>query len=172
MRYFVTVRDNVYEIELAADGVRIAGERVQVELTHVDGTTLHHVLIDGQSHRLLARRGEGGNWIVHLGGRDIIVNVLDESMRRIRDLSRATAATLGPEPVRAPMPGLVVKVEVSEGQEVRAGQGVAVVEAMKMENELRAQVTGVVSRVHVTPGQTVEKNQVLVEFRALGDDAP
>ena len=62
----------------------------------------------------------------------------------------------------APMPGLVVKVEVEVGQAVRAGQGVVVVEAMKMENELKAPADGVVAKIHVEPRQTVEKGTVLI----------
>jgi pyruvate carboxylase subunit B len=67
------------------------------------------------------------------------------------------------------MPGLVVKVEVQEGDEVVAGQGVAIVEAMKMENELKTESAGVVSRVHVSPGEAVEKDQILIELEAQAD---
>ncbi len=62
------------------------------------------------------------------------------------------------------MPGLVVRVLVAEGQAVAAGQGLLVLEAMKMENELRASGPATVARVGVQPGQAVEKGQVLVEF--------
>jgi biotin carboxyl carrier protein len=62
------------------------------------------------------------------------------------------------------MPGLVVRVEVSEGDEVGPGQGLVIVEAMKMENELRADVAARVKAVHVKPGEAVEKDQVLIDF--------
>jgi biotin carboxyl carrier protein len=62
----------------------------------------------------------------------------------------------------APTPGLVVEVEVEVGQTVRAGQGVVVVEAMKMENELKAPADGVVASIAVQPGQTVDKGAVLL----------
>ena len=65
-------------------------------------------------------------------------------------------------PVRAPMPGLVVRVEVTVGQEVAAGTGLVVVEAMKMENELRAHSRGLVEQIHVEAGQRVEKGAPLV----------
>ena len=70
------------------------------------------------------------------------------------------------------MPGLVVKVEVAEGDQVVNGQALVVVEAMKMENELRADIEGRVKRVRVGPGQTVEKNQVLIEFEPAEAPAP
>jgi pyruvate carboxylase subunit B len=62
------------------------------------------------------------------------------------------------------MPGLVVKVEVTVGQEVAAGTGVVVVEAMKMENELRAPGRGVVEQIHVKAGDRVEKGAPLVSL--------
>ena len=62
------------------------------------------------------------------------------------------------------MPGLVVAIEVKEGEMVKAGQGVAIVEAMKMENELKAKFDGKVKKVRVKPGQAVEKDEVMVIF--------
>jgi len=62
------------------------------------------------------------------------------------------------------MPGLVVRVHVEPGSSVASGSGVVVLEAMKMENELRAAATGTVRAVRVKPGEAVEKGQVLVEF--------
>jgi len=64
--------------------------------------------------------------------------------------------------VKAPMPGLVVRVEVSAGQVVEVGESLVVVEAMKMENELRAAHQGVVEAVHVKAGDRVEKGTPLV----------
>jgi pyruvate carboxylase subunit B len=67
-------------------------------------------------------------------------------------------------PLLAPMPGLVVRVNVKAGDTVEAGQGLIVMEAMKMENELRAHGAGVVKAVRVAPGDAVEKGAVLVEM--------
>ena len=75
--------------------------------------------------------------------------VVDERTRVIRAMTGNGAQTPGPRPVLATMPGLVVRVEVAEGDTVRGGQGIVIVEAMKMENELRAEGPGVVRRVHV-----------------------
>lgn len=166
MRYFVTVWGRVVEVDLDPDGIRVDGCSVDVDLVDVGSTPVHHLLVDGRSRRLLARRGEGGAWRIQVGGRTLEVEVVDERTRAIRQMVGAAAEALGAQAVRAPMPGLVVKVEVEEGQEVRAGQGLVIVEAMKMENELRAEAPGIVRKVHVAPGQAVEKNQILVEFAA------
>jgi pyruvate carboxylase subunit B len=92
---------------------------------------------------------------------------LDERMRAIKDLTAASAAASGPAPLVAPMPGLVVRVAVQPGDTVNAGQGLVVIEAMKMENELRATTAGVVTGVRVEAGQAVEKGAILVELGPL-----
>ena len=70
------------------------------------------------------------------------------------------------------MPGLIVRVEVTAGQRVEAGAGLVVVEAMKMENELRASRPGVVETVHVAAGQAVEKGAALVTLGPLPNAEP
>ena len=82
--------------------------------------------------------------------------------------AQAAGPAGGPATLRAPMPGKVVKVLCQPGDAVKAGQGLLVIEAMKMENELKAAGPGVVEQVHATPGQAVEKGAVLVTFRAPG----
>ena len=92
------------------------------------------------------------------------VEALDERARAIQDLSAASAKAAGPAPLKAPMPGLVVRVLAVVGADVVAGEPLVVMEAMKMENELRAPSAGRVSVVRVKPGDAVEKGSVLVEL--------
>ena len=68
------------------------------------------------------------------------------------------------------MPGLVLRVQVTPGQAVAAGTGLVVLEAMKMENELKAPTPAVVKAVRVQPGEAVEKGQVLLEFESESED--
>ena len=82
----------------------------------------------------------------------------------LRDLIDASQQSSGPAPLLAPMPGLVLRVSVAVGDSVSAGQGLVVVEAMKMENELRATTAGVVTAVRAVPGTAVEKGAVLIEL--------
>ena len=88
--------------------------------------------------------------------------------RRSLALAAATAGPVGPAPLVAPMPGLIVRVHVAPGDRVEAGQAVVVMEAMKMENELRAAGAGVVRTVEVRAGTAVEKGALLVTFDAPG----
>jgi len=105
-----------------------------------------------------------GIWHVEIEGRTYRVRVDDERAHRIRELTAGIAPESGEVELRAPMPGLVVRVAVAPGDEVRAGDGLIVMEAMKMENELKAERDGVVEAVHVSVGQTVDRDDLLVTF--------
>ncbi|HET9947995.1 MAG TPA: acetyl-CoA carboxylase biotin carboxyl carrier protein subunit [Longimicrobiales bacterium] len=167
MRYHVEIGGRSFEVDVGDDGVRIDGRAVEVALERAEATPVRALALGGSVRRLLARRVGSGRWRVQLGGAPVVAEVVDERTRAIRERAGAAAAPSRPAPVLAPMPGLVVHVAVAEGDVVAAGQGVAIVEAMKMENELRASAAGVVTRVLVRRGQTVEKDQLLVELAAL-----
>lgn len=170
MRYFVTVAGRTLEVELEGDIARVDGREVHVELAPLPGTPVRHLLLDGRSYPLTAEAGEGnGNWTVSLDGHRLEAEVVDERTRVIRAMTARTGGAQGPRPIRAPMPGLVTRVEVVPGDTVAAGQGLVIVEAMKMENELKAEAPGIVSRILVGAGQAVEKGAILVEFAAAAD---
>jgi biotin carboxyl carrier protein len=101
-------------------------------------------------------------------GERIEVEAVDERTRQIQALTGRRPGGSASGVVRAPMPGLVVRVEVTEGQPNAAGTALVVVEAMKMENELRATRPGVVAKVHVEAGMAVEKGAPLVTFAGDG----
>ncbi len=167
MRYYVTMEGQEFEVDLTGDVPRVNGEAVAGDLARVPGTPTRLLLVDGRSHSLVARRGEGESWALYLDGEPFEADVVDERTRAIREMTGQTAADLGPRPIRAPMPGLVVSVAVEEGDRVEPGQSVAIVEAMKMENDLKAESEGVVAKVLVEPGEPVEKGAILVEFDAV-----
>lgn len=164
MRYHVTVGDRTVQVDLEPDGVRVDGELVEADLRRVPGTRVHHLVLDGRSHRIVCRPDGRGSRDLHVRGRRIRAEVVDERTRAIREMTGRGGAVAGPEPLRAPMPGLVVKISAEEGRDVEPGDPLVVVEAMKMENELRAQAPGRVRRIPVEEGGTVEKDDVLVEF--------
>jgi pyruvate carboxylase subunit B len=122
--------------------------------------------VGGRSHALhVGTAEEDSTWDIHLDGVRFNVNVVDERTQTIRAMTGSATVAQGPKPVRAPMPGLIVRIQVSEGDNVAAGQGVVIIEAMKMENELKAEAQGSVKKVHVQPGQAVEKVTILLEFQ-------
>jgi len=171
MRYYVDVAGRTFEVELGPEGVTLDGEPLDTDLAQVAGTGLRSLVLNGESYRLLAQRNGGGLWDLHLRGHRYRAEAVDERTRVIREMTGGTTVPDGPRPVRAPMPGLVVKVQVEEGDRVEAGRGLVIVEAMKMENELKAEADGVVARIHVEPGQAVEKDQILIDL-AAADGAP
>jgi len=165
VRYVVQVDEERREVDVAGDAVIVDGVETAARLTDVPGTPVRLVALGDEVHRVVARRHPGrGRYTLWVDGFRYEVEALDERSRTIRDLSAASGVAAGPAPLIAPMPGLVVRVNVTEGDEVAAGQGLVVMEAMKMENELRAPAAGRVSRVHATAGTAVEKGTVLVEL--------
>jgi pyruvate carboxylase subunit B len=169
MRYSLTMDDEILETEVRDDGMTLDGVEFDARISRVPGTPVHLLRLGDRVHRVHAVRREGGIWQLSVDGRPIDVEVVDERTRRLRDMTRAAAGPDGPRPLKAPMPGLVLEVEVEEGDAVDAGQGLVIVEAMKMENELKAEVGARVTRILVQAGETVEKDQVLMELGPLDD---
>ena len=165
MKYIVEVAAERYEVEIGPDGVMFNGESVSASLTDVPGSPVRQVTIGDSVHRVIARRGASrGAYTVLVNGQRFAVEALDARTRAIRDLSAASAGVVGPAPLIAPMPGMIVRVSVAPGDTVVAGQGMIVMEAMKMENELRAAGPGTVTAVRVIAGTAVQKGAVLVEL--------
>ena len=165
MKYVVDVNGETIDVDLETTGVIVGGETRQGHLAELEGTPVRLVTIGTEVHRVVVRRGESrGRYTLWVDGFRYEVEAFDERTRAIRDLSGASAAATGPAPLRAPMPGLVVRVAVQRGDVVAAGQGLVVMEAMKMENELRASSAGRVKAVHVQPGTAVDKGALLIEL--------
>jgi biotin carboxyl carrier protein len=169
VRYVVLVNGQEHEVTVDGPSVRSAGLEAEAHVIDLDGTSVRLVTISGRAYRVVARRGpSAGRYTLHLGGFRFEVEALDERTRAIRQLAGSAARPAGPAALTAPMPGLVVRVLVQPDERVQAGQGLVVIEAMKMENELRAPSAGIVRRVGVTAGSAVEKGALLIEL----DTAP
>jgi pyruvate carboxylase subunit B len=165
VKYFVRVDGEEHEVVLDGEGVHLDGEDVVARVDDVDGTPVRMVTVGDEVHRVVVRRGPTrGLYTIWLDGFRFEVEALDERARAIRELSGASAGASGPAPLKAPMPGLIVRVNVQVGDAVQAGQGLVVMEAMKMENELRAQAAGRVRSIVVSPGTAVEKGALLIEL--------
>lgn len=165
--YVVSIGGRDTTVEIGPEGVRIEGVDavVAAELLEVPGSPIRLLRVGDAVYEVIARRGsQRGAYTVALGGVRLNAEALDQRGRALRALSAATTTRHGPEPIRAPMPGLVTRVLVAAGDAVRAGDSIVVMEAMKMENELRAKSDGKVRAVAVTPGTAVEKGMVLVEL--------
>ena len=166
MKYRVTVGGRTFEVEVLSEAgaLTVDGKPHLAELRPVSGTPLRILDLDGSTWTgPVVNTGPGG-WLVQDRGERYEVEVVDERTAHIRSLAGAAATTAGPRALRAPMPGLVVRVMVAPGQPVEAGASLVVLEAMKMENDLKAAGGAVIEQVLVAAGQTVEKGTVLVTF--------
>jgi len=113
------------------------------------------------SYEVAVEPGAGGQMVVHVNGAAVLLTIIDRRHRRRRQGADGGDAAR-PHAVVAPMPGRIVKVLVKPGETVQPRQGLVVVEAMKMENELRAPRGGTVAEVRVAEGASVEASAVLV----------
>jgi pyruvate carboxylase subunit B len=164
MKYYVTVGGREHLVEVDGDRVTVDGQPAVATAAGVEGTPVRQVLLDGASWMLTLDPAGRGRWNVGWRGDRWEVEVVDERTRHIRSLTGPGQVRSGGGAIKAPMPGLVVRILVEPGQAVEAGQGVVVLEAMKMENELKAAAAGVVRAVRAEVGRPVEKGQVLVEL--------
>lgn len=168
MKYLVTIANRTIEVEVEGERVVVNGAEQRAELRNVSGTPVRNLLVDGASW-IIPMEGVGkGRWLLQRWGERFEVEVVDERTHHIQRLVGKGDTHGGPSTLKAPMPGLVVRVLVEPGQIVAAGQGLVVLEAMKMENELKALGLGIVETVAVSAGQAVEKGAALVTFRAAG----
>ncbi len=162
MKYITIVNGTEYTIELLDEHrVRVNDEVLEVDLVGLGNQPLYSLLAGGKSYEAFVYRDDEG-WQVLMQGTLYQVEVIDEREFLLRQQAGAGVADSGPFHLKAPMPGLVVAVPVSEGQEVRKGEVLVVLESMKMQNELKSNRDGKVTRVLVAPGEAVDKNQTLV----------
>ena len=161
MKYYARIGENEYVIEIDNDALYLNGERLDVDLRQSGAPELYSMLFNGRSYELLIE-AERFRYGVTLRGDRYDVLVEDERQRKLnigRDLPTLPDGEL---PVTAPIPGLVVKVLVKEGDEIEDGQPLVILEAMKMENEIRAMRAGTVKKIQAAAGQRIEQNGLLL----------
>lgn len=138
--------------------VFVRGRKVDVDLVALDGYL--SMRVDGQVIDLVTE-GELPDVGVVVAGHRSYVRVVSDRLRAAM-LAKGERSSAGDKIVKSPMPGRVVKLMVAVGDEVVAGQGLVIVEAMKMENELKAKTAGKVASVHVKALDTVENGAKLI----------
>ena len=164
MKYFVVSDGESVAVEVDGDQLLVDGVRHTAHLEAVPDTPEQRVTVDGRVSTVAIDRFVDGSWrLVDRGGvREIAIE--DERSRHFRSLIvNSKAASVGGV-LKAPMPGLVVRIEVAVGDQVAVGAGLVVLEAMKMENELKAPAAGTVRAIRVAAGEAVEKGQPLLEL--------
>jgi biotin carboxyl carrier protein len=165
MKYITTVEDKQYTIEIIDDKhVSVDGKVYTIDFESVSGQPVFSLIVENKSHEAYVQPGDEA-WQVLLRGRLYPVQVEDEREKRLRSAAGGGVAETGEFHLKAPMPGLVVTIPVSEGQDVKKGQVLLILESMKMQNELKAPRDGKVTRVRVKPGESVEQKQPLLSVQ-------
>jgi 3-methylcrotonyl-CoA carboxylase alpha subunit len=161
MRYVVRAGDRDLVIEVTPEGRFLVGDRVlAAELAEAVPGRVWSVVIDGQAHEV-AFLGADRVWV---DGNEIRLEVADE--RAVAAGRAGGRAANARQEIRAPMPGLLKRVHVTEGAAVNEGDALVTLEAMKMENELRAQHAGTIARIAVAEGTKVDGGALLIVIRA------
>jgi acetyl/propionyl-CoA carboxylase alpha subunit len=155
--------ENVYE-------VTIDGETVHVDAAR-SGKTIYSILEGGKQFEVIVDETGAHGFDVLVGGQLLHLQAFDERSRLLAATGKAAAS--GPQRVESEMPGKVVKIAAPAGTLVQEGQGVVILEAMKMENEIKSPIDGTVTEMGVSEGQTVESGALLfvVEPPAAADPA-
>jgi biotin carboxyl carrier protein len=150
------------ELQRESGAWRIAldGQSVAADVAEIDPHTFS-ILLNGQSHEIRVTPLAGGTLQLQCGSHEFTAEIIDP--RAWRAGRRAGAEAEGRQQVIAPMPGKVIRVLVKLGDHVETGQGLLVVEAMKMQNEIRSPKSGTVERVLAQEGQPVNAGEVLCE---------
>ena len=162
MKYITTVEGREFTVEVLDEKhISVNGKVYEVDFESVSGQPVYSLIVDGRSHESYVARGDD-NWQVLLRGRLYPITVEDEREKRLRAAAGGGVTEGGEFVLKAPMPGLVVAVPVSEGQEVKKGQVILILESMKMQNELKAPRDGIIQRIKVKAGESVEQKQTLL----------
>jgi len=163
VRFEVEAAGQTRTVEIERQGtqylVRVDGQPRVVDVARAGRSW--SLLVGTRSYEIAFVEQVGGGVVVHVNGHAVAV-ARGAAGRRAPDTGAGVTAHHGPQRIIAPMPGRVVKVLVKAGEAVAARQGLVVVEAMKMENELRSPKAGTVAEVKVTEGMSVDANAVLI----------
>ncbi len=165
--YVVSVGDRQYRVEVQDSHLIVDGEQLDFELTSLNGNGLHLLRQGARTIELYLRTLGEGDWEVHVEGRALVAQVDVASRAR-----KTAGAHRSAGDIRAPMPGLVIDVQVIPGQRVEEGDVLLVQESMKMQMLLRAPFGGRVESVRVEPGVQVDKGMPLVQLTAEPNGSP
>ena len=127
---------------------------------------IFHIIKDNKSYNaeVLKTNKEEKNFIIRVNGNKYTVQIKDKYDALLKELGIESGAVSKVKEVKAPMPGLVVDVRVKEGDTVKKGDALVVLQAMKMENILKSPSDAVIKKIHIKKDNTIEKNQIMISF--------
>ena len=174
MKFWITLEDRDAEVECRTDAGKVwldvEGKRLEADFHPLPDGEVYSLLVNGHSHEVRVS-AVGDHLEVSLRGITFPVEVRNPVEKVLKGLKRASGAGAG-ETIVAPMPGVVVKFHVRPGDEVRAGEAVVVVEAMKMQNELVARHGGIVTELLAAERASVAAGQPLMRLKPSSERKP
>ena len=159
MNYTVTIGNNAYQIKVLNNRLVINGAPVHSRLIRLNSNGLYVLRHEQNDVEVHLQEQEAGTIEVIIGAQRVVARIETPNRREPRKKDSPQAGA-----VIAPMPGLVLSVNVSEGDEVQQGQVLAVLESMKMQMQMRAPIHGRVVRVPTRPAAQVEKGALLIQI--------
>jgi len=161
-KYFAEIEGVEYQIEILSDNrILINGKPSELNFQALRQHLSYSLLLEGKSYEISIYQ-DNGFWEVLLRGKQFSVHVEDERERRLRMAAGLSSKEEGKIIIQAPMPGLVIDIQVKEGQEVAEGDVLVILESMKMQNELNAPRAGRITRIQAKMNEHVERKQVLL----------
>jgi len=162
MKYITTLDGKEYNIEIIDEHhISIDGHVQEVDFESVSGEPVFSLIIDGKSYESYVYEAEEGLQVL-MRGRLYNLTVEDEREKRLRAAAGGGVAEAGEFNLKAPMPGLIAALLITEGQKVEKGQVILILESMKMQNELKTPKAGTIGRIRVKQGESVEQRQTLL----------
>lgn len=161
----VFVNNRSFTVVSSTDGLLVNDEKLDWDLVEVS-TGYFHIIYNNRSYRAEVVQADpvAKTFTIKINGNKYEVTVKDRFDLLLEKLGMNNSSAGGINSVKAPMPGLIVELKVAAGDTVAAGDPLLILEAMKMENILKAAGQGTVKNVKVAKGDSVEKGQILIEF--------
>ncbi len=159
------VNNKTFEVVSDGNGYSVNAEKIEFEKIEVE-PGYFHVLFRDKSYRAEIVKVESATKtvVIKINGRTYSVAIKDKLDLLLEKMGMSQTGSGKINSIKAPMPGLIIDLKIKEGDSVKQGDALLILEAMKMENIIKSPGEGIVKAIKIKKGQSVEKNQILIEF--------
>jgi len=163
--YTISTNNNSYKVEKENDTWKLNGKNVSIDKIQISETN-YHIIKDNKTYDVdvIKFNKEDKTAVIKVNGNNYELKITDKFDELLKTLGMDSLASKKVNNIKAPMPGLVLSILVEDGAQVKKGDALIVLEAMKMENILKSPTDGIIKKIAVKKGIAVEKNQLLIEF--------
>lgn len=160
------VNDKTRQVDISGGRVTVDGNEQVLDILSVQDGKYFHLMYNGHSYlfEILSFDKDSKTYQIGFDGRTYEIGIKDRFDQLLHSMGLDKVSKPKINDVKAPMPGLVLSIKVAENQEVKKGDAILILEAMKMENVIKSPVDGVIKQIFVSEKQAVDKNQPLIQF--------